>query len=88
MLANPEYEPEAYDVACRVCDWRASNVSPLLAAVQMHEHSRDHADVGEPYFALRVAAGFLGRDPENPEQTPEDGWNRPTTLYAEVNDDA
>lgn len=82
MLANPEYEPEAYDVACRVCERRFENVSPMIALLQMMEHSRDHADVGEPYFALRVADGFLGRDPANPVRTPADGWNRPPNLDA------
>jgi len=81
MIPNPEYEPEAYDVICRVCDFKIENVSPKIAGIHMIDHSELHQDVYEPYFALRVASGYLGRDPDNPVRTPADGWNRPTSLH-------
>ena len=80
MIANPEYEPDAYDVACRVCEWGVENVSPTIAAMRMLTHSEHHTNVGEPYFAMRVREGVLGRDPENPDMTPADGWNRSPSL--------
>jgi len=83
MNANPEYEPEAYDVTCRVCEWQAENLSPTRAAMRMLQHSDHHENVGEPYFAMRVRSGFLGRDAENAVQTPEDGWNRPPEVTDE-----
>ena len=80
MIANPELEPEAYDVTCRVCDWGVENVSPTIAAVQMVTHSDNHTNVGAPYFAMRVREGVLGRDPDNPIRTADDGWNRSPRL--------
>jgi hypothetical protein len=82
MLGNPEYNAAAYDVTCRVpgCPFHFENLSPTLVAVNLLPHIKEHRPVGGPVYALRVAKGYEGLDPENPVRTPEDGWNRSPTL--------
>lgn len=82
-MFNDEYEADAYDVTCRVCDdWEFENVSPAIAAMQLMQHSEFHdtKEHGGPWWALRVVDGYKGLDPDNPHLEPSDGWNRPPTI--------
>jgi len=82
-MFDKEYEADAYDVTCRVCDdWSFENVAPGIALMHLMAHSQYHdvSAIGEPWWALRVVAGVKG-NPDGPvHRTPDDGWNRPPTL--------
>ena len=82
---NDEYEADAYDITCRVCDdWEFANVSPGIAAMQLMLHSEFHdtKELGGPWWAMRVRKGYKGLDEDRAVQTPEDGWNRSPELKA------
>lgn len=81
-MFNEEFEADAYDVTCRVCeDWEHKNVCPTIAAMHLMRHSEFHSvdALGEPWWAMRVVAGEKGLDGHT-VQAPGDGWNRPPTL--------
>jgi hypothetical protein len=88
-MFNEEYEADAYDITCRICDdWQVENVSPTIAGMHMMRHSDHHdtSEIGGPWWAMRVVAGYKGHNPDNPDLEPSDGWNRSPTL--EVSSDA
>jgi len=78
MIRNEDFNAEAYDAVCRIpsCDFSVENANPTLVAMQLYPHIGDHAPIGAPSFALRIAEGYEGLDPDNPVRTSADGWNR------------
>jgi len=82
-MFDEEYEADAYDVTCRICDdWSFENVAPGIALLHLMEHSHYHdlSAIGEPWWALRVVSGVKGGSDGPVHRTPNDGWNRPPTL--------
>lgn len=82
-MFNDDYEADAYDITCRVCeDWEFENVSPTIAAMHLMSHSEFHSveELGGPWWAMRVVEGYRGLDEGAATLTPEDGWNRPPTM--------
>jgi hypothetical protein len=82
-MFDKEYEADAYDVTCRVCEgWEHKNVSPTLAAMHLMRHSEFHSvkELGEPWWAMRVVSGVRGLPDGPAHQTPDDGWNRSPSI--------
>ena len=82
-MFNEEYEADAYDIICRVCDnWEFENVCPGIAAMHLMQHSEFHdvKELGGPWWAMRVVEGYKGTSEDRAVQTPADGWNRPPTI--------
>lgn len=79
-MYDEEYEADAYDITCRVCDdWEHYNITPKLAALHLIAHTQYHSisELGGPWWAMRVVEGYRGKSKETANLTPEDGWNRP-----------
>lgn len=87
MIGNPDYNADAYDIACRVpgCPFMEENVSPAIVALLLHEHIRGPCTLRtEPAFTMRIVAGFEGTDRENPVRTSAYGWFRPLVPWDHV----
>lgn len=87
MLGNPDYNADAYDIACRVpgCPFEMENLSPTLAAMNLVQHINGPCTLRtEPVYTMRIRSGFEGTDPDDPFRTAAYGWFRPTVPWDQI----